>query len=283
MRLFEGATDNGRNGLVFLAPARGTVPPLGWRVRRDDRQYARVLHGLQRLRGQVYLEDGAIREAQLISDGRHWQPSDATSWHLVAIDERGNVFGCARYSHYESEVGFQDLGVRTSALAESERWGSLLRTAVEGEAARAAGLGLAFAEVGGWAISAEKRYTTEALRVALATYALAQMLGGCIGITTATVRHHSAQILRRIGGRPLSVNQQDLPPYYDPQYQCQMEVLRFDSARPDTAYHRAIERLREQLLSVTVVAPECAPALSYPAAAQVPITTPKPVLWPVAS
>ena len=84
MRLFEGALDSSRGGLIFLAPARGFVPPLGWRIHNDDSHYHRLLHDAQRLRGRVYLEDGAISEAQLTSDGRHWQPLDATSWHVLA-------------------------------------------------------------------------------------------------------------------------------------------------------------------------------------------------------
>ncbi|MDE3168097.1 MAG: hypothetical protein KGN36_20010 [Acidobacteriota bacterium] len=238
---------------------------------------------MQRLRGRVYREDGAITDAQLTSDGRHWQPMDASSWHLVALDEGGGVSGCARYSHFPSGARFHDLGVRTAEIARSDRWGSLVRAAVESQVARATRERLAFAEVGGWAISPEKRCTAEALRVALATYALAQFLGGCVGITTATFRHHSAQILRRIGGRSLVFGELEIPPYFDPQYECEMEVLLFDSAAPNAAYRHAIERLREQVGCVTVVAPECPAALSYPIVAPVPVPAVKPALLPVLS
>ena len=281
MRLFEGALDSSRGGLIFLAPARGFVPPLGWRIRHDDSHYRRLLHDAQRLRGQVYLEDGAITPAQLTSDGRHWQPLDATSWHVLAVDSRQRVCGCTRYSHYSGPVGFQDLGVRTSEIARSEVWGRALRAAVEREVQRARRSGLAFAEVGGWAISEERRFTPEALRIALATYGLAQMLGGSVGLTTATVRHHSAQILRRIGGRPLTAGEAELPPYYDSQYQCQMEVLRFDSAQPDPVFRHSVMRLREQLQMATVVAPDYAPALPYPS--YIPVNALDSLSWPAAS
>ena len=275
MGLLESAIDSTRNGLVFLAPARGFIPSLGWRVHKDDRRHKTLLHSLQKLRGRVYLEDGAITESQLTTDGRYWQAADSASWHLLAVDDRADVCGCARFTPYSAAIGFDDLGIRTSALARCQCWGMTLRAAVETEVARARRLGVAFAEVGGWAINAEKRFTTEALRIALATYGLAQLLGGCVGITTATVRHHSARILRRIGGRPLNLGQTELPSYYDPQYKCQMEVLRFDSANPDADYRRSVDRLRDQLLSVTVVAPDY--TLAGPCPASVPASNA--LLW----
>ena len=108
----------------------------------------------------------------------------------------------------------------------------------------------------GWAITPEKRCKSEALRIAMATYSLAQILGGCVGISTATERHHSSSILRRIGGRSLECDGTELPSYYDPQYRCQMEVLRFDSSLPDASCRRWVEQLSERLAEVTVVVAE---------------------------
>jgi hypothetical protein len=112
-----------------------------------------------------------------------------------------------------------------------------------------------FVEVGGWAISAELRRTTEALRIALATYALADYLGGCVGLTTATRRHHSASVLKKIGGAPLRAGEAELPPYFDPDYECEMEILKFDSAAPNPKFEPWIEQLRVQLATVEVIAP----------------------------
>jgi hypothetical protein len=206
---------------------------------------------------------------------------DTTSWHVLAVDNQQRVCGCARYSHYAGPVAFQDLGVRTSQIARCEVWGSALKRAVETEVQKAQRLGVAFSEVGGWAISYEKRFTSEALRIALATFGLSQLLGGSVGLTTATVRHHSSQILRRIGGRPLMAGETELPPYYDAQYQCQMEVLSFDSARPDPIFKQSVDRLRGQLLAATVVAPDHVPALPYPSSVPVPALESLP--WPAIS
>src|ERR1039457_1756245 len=240
--------------LVLLAPA-GCPVPGSFTRRSDDRdRHARWLSEAQRVRGSIYLADGAVLASQLPPDGRHVQRTDYDSWHLLAVDGNGDVQGCARYRHLTGNVGFDDLGVRDSWLARCDQWGASLKAAVESEIVRARQRGAAFSEVGGWAIVPEKRCTTEALRIAMATYSLARILGGCVGISTATERHRSASILRRIGGRSLEHAGTELPSYYDPQYRCQMEVLRFDSGVPDESCRKWVEQMSMGLAEVQIVA-----------------------------
>jgi hypothetical protein len=201
----------------------------------------------------VYVADGALQASQLKGDGRHVQSADHDSWHLLVVDGNGEVHGCARYRHITGYVAFDDLGVRDSWLAKSAEWGPSVRGAVESEIVKAKQLGMAFSEVGGWAIVPERRCTTEALRIAMATFSLAQILGGCVGIATATERHRSSSILRRIGGRSLEFGGTQLPSYYDPQYRCRMEVLRFDSRLPGSPPGRWVDQLGNRLGEVTVV------------------------------
>jgi hypothetical protein len=130
-----------------------------------------------------------------------------------------------------------------------------LRGAVESEIVKAKQLGMAFSEVGGWAIVPEKRGAAEALRIAMATFSLARVLGGCVGISTATERHRSSSILRRIGGRSLEFGGTKLPSYYDPQYRCRMEVLRFDSRSPESSCRRWVDQLISQLSEVPILVP----------------------------
>lgn len=218
---------------------------------------------MQRLRGTVYVEDGAIDPHELSAGGRHRIETDEDSWHLLALDHTGSVSGCARYRAHENTAGFRDLWVRHSALAQSPVWGHQFLCAVESQIHQARHRNISYVEVGGWAIAPERRYTAEALRVALATYGLAQLLGGCIGITTATVKHCSSAILRRIGGRSLESPAGTLPSYYDPAYKCEMEVLGFDSASPTPKYLPIIGELRSDLRKIPVVAP-CAPRRMWP-------------------
>jgi hypothetical protein len=251
--LFQSPGDHIGDALVLLAPA-GCFIPASFTRRRVGRDiHARWLREAQSVRGSIYLADGALQASQLNADGRHVQRTDYDSWHLLAVDGNGEVQGCARYRHLTGNVGFDDLGVRESWQARCHHWGLSLRLAVEAEIVRAKQRGAAFSEVGGWAITPEKRCTADALRIATATYSLARILGGCVGITTATQRHRSSSILRRIGGRSLEYGGAELPPYYDPRYRCWMEVLRFDSSLSDASCKRRVEQLSKRLAAVSVV------------------------------
>jgi hypothetical protein len=267
--LFQTLGDHISDALVLLAPAGCFIPESFTRRCVGREIHARWLSEAQIVRGSIYLADGAVQASQINADGRHVQRSDYDSWHLLAVDGNGEVQGCARYRHLTGNVGFDDLGVRESWLARCDQWGLSLRLAVESEIVRAQKRGTAFSEVGGWAITPEKRCTAEALRIATATYSLAQILGGCVGITTASQRHRSSSILRRIGGRSLEYGGTELPPYYDPRYRCWMEVLSFDSRVSDASCRRRVEQLSKRLAAVSLVvarepaeSPLCATAMA---------------------
>jgi hypothetical protein len=172
---------------------------------------------------------------------------------LLALNDAGDVLGCARYLAHDNRVPFAQLGVRRAALAQSEPWEQKLRWAVETDLLLARKRNYAYVELGGWALHQELRGSTEAIRIALAAYALGRNLGGCIGITTATTRHCSSSILRRIGGQSLAAGGSELPSYYDPNYRCEMSVLRFDSSLPNPRYEGWIEQIRDQIWTTPVI------------------------------
>ena len=253
MNLPESTTWNTAERFLVLAP--GCVSSLGpfRRAVVDTVQYQSRVAELQRLRGRVYLEDGAIQASQLTADGRHIQGIDASSWHLLALDASDRISGCVRCHRYEGRVAFEQLGVRDSAMALSDVWGRKLQAAVEADLACALQREVGYAEVGGWAIQRQRRCTGDALRLAAATFGLGQLLGGCLGITTATVRHHSSSILRRIGGHPMHWQGGELPSYYDPKYGCEMEILSFDSGAPDRRFSAWVEEMRQALVTARVI------------------------------
>jgi hypothetical protein len=239
--------------LLLLAPASAKIPRTFSGAETNPYRHASLLAASQRLRGRIYLEDKAIEHAELSSDGRYVQKVDEHSWHLLSLNGSGEICGCARYMSYPDNVKFDDTGVSRSPLSWSDEWGSQVRTAVESEIRFARRLGISYVEVGGWALTPEIRCTSEALRIALGMFSLARLLGGCIGMTTATRRHCSSSILRRIGGRRLTTNGVEIPRYFDPRYQCDMDILSFESALPNPRFEPWIEQLRTHLSTVPLV------------------------------
>ena len=238
--------------LLVLKPQAAPQRSCFGRVTYDGDRHAELLREMQRLRGRVYLEDGAVDQTQLTSDGRHILSCDYHSWHLLVMrDDR--VEGCIRYRTYPYTLPFQQMSVAHSGPARCASVGPCLRAAVEREIRSARQQGVAFGEVGGWALDKKLRGSTAALRMILATYSLSQLLGDAIGLSTATLRNSSAMILSRLGGMPFVVDNTELPPYYDPQYRCEMSLLKFDSRAPSPKYRDGVAQHRTHLLNSLVV------------------------------
>jgi hypothetical protein len=203
----------------------------------------------------VYLRDGALEEHQLTSDGRFVHPRDLKSWQLLWTNSIGQVSGCMRYSPAD-HAPFYHLDIARSALACSDKWGVHLREAVEAKKADAQRREVSYAEVGGWALTEELRGSRQALQMVLTVYGLAELLGGALCTSTATTRHQSSTILKKVGGSGLANNGLELPPYYDPQYKCEMELLEFDSHNPNPKYKGWVEECRKHLANLPVICAE---------------------------
>jgi hypothetical protein len=238
---------------AILPPARREVPDVLRNIDSNTPLYDGLLSKMQRLRGRVYGADGAIRRTDLTADGRHKLNVDERSWHVLSLDPSGEVVACLRYLEESRVSSFDSLRVRHAALARCTVQGPRFRRAVEGEMQRARLFSIGFGEVGGWAVEEDRRCTTEALRIVLATYALLELLGSCTGIATATFRHSSAPILRRIGLTALRVDGDEIPPYYDPQYGCLMQILQFDSRSPNPRYRDSIVDIMADLTNAPVI------------------------------
>jgi len=255
MNLFTSSNRPSLRRSRLLAPSHDAVPtefPVSWKAGEHDRLLAEA----QRLRGRIYLADGAIQKYQLTESGSHVQPADNQSFHLILLDEDGQVVACARYLPHSSSIGFSRLGVSQTPLTANQRLKLQLERAVDREMSRARNLGFSYVEMGGWAIAEELRCTGEAVRMVVTIYALARMLGGALGVSTVTTRHASSSILRRLGGAPLTEGAEEVLPYYDPNYGCEMEILRFDSDHPSETYEHAIRRCQEALARTPFLAPE---------------------------
>ena len=248
MRL--GSTGSRR--LVLLAPAGSEVPSSFPNIETNYELHESLVCAMQRLRGKVYLEDGAIAPYEL-DEGRHRLRIDDDSWHLLILEDE-DVHGCIRLREHSFDRSPRELAVSHSALARSFEWARPLENAVERELAAARRMGYRVVEAGGLALDQIIRGSTEALRLALGMFALCEQIGGAVCVSTATQRHCSASILRRIGGKPLESEGLELPPYYDPQYDCQMEVMRFYSWAPNPRYRVWVDEIRRELRDLCVLA-----------------------------
>ena len=240
--------------LVLLAPPAINLPEYFKNVTIDPDRRRELVAEMQRLRGSIYLHDGALQREHLSPDGTHQTPEDQRSWHLLMLDKQQRVSSCVWYLEHDNTISADQLRVKNCPLGQQEGWHTRLWHAVESELARARKARLRYAEVGGWAVSKRSRCTSEGLLLALGAYSLGRVLGGALGITTATTRHSSSTILRRLGGSPLEVEGLHLPSYYDAKYACEMELLRFDSRRVDAKYVGLVDLLRDKLSHVSVIA-----------------------------
>lgn len=217
---------------------RNVVPDGHWR--RD------LMTAMQRFRGRIALEEGAVKASQLTADGRHEMDGDSHAWHLL-LCQREQIVGCMRSVWYQPTVRATDLLVWRGALARSAEWGFSLRAAIEQQLAGARSRGVHFSEPGGWVVAPEYRGTMGAIRLALSGFALAGVLGHAVGVYTATRKHHSAEMLRRLGGKPLAFGGSTLPAYYEPHYDCDIEILCFDTSRIQACYEKTVRQLRDRI------------------------------------
>jgi hypothetical protein len=240
---------------VLLAPSAASVGRFFKNVDLDSDRHTDFLQSVQRFRGDIYLRDGAIGAHDLSADGRHETVEDHTGWHVLLLNKQHEIKACALYLEYENTIAAEKLRVRHCPLAHQEEWRPKLWDAVRSELARARREHLQYVELGGWAVARDSRRTSGPLTMALAVYGFSRRCGGALGMTTATFRHCSTVILQRLGGSRFEIDGTTLPPYFDPRYNCMMEMLRFDSRSPNPKYMALIDGLRDRLADVLVIAP----------------------------
>src|SRR5215469_4619383 len=105
------------NKFVVLAPGGVAAPRLFKQVEFDCQRRNRLLTAMQKLRGQTYSEDGAIRAEDLTADGRHETPDDEHAWHVLSVNPDGNVGACLRFLDERRSSGFGGLWVSHAAIA----------------------------------------------------------------------------------------------------------------------------------------------------------------------
>lgn len=260
---------------VLLAPAGSRVPESLGRASVQPGLHSALLREMQRLRGRIYVEDGAIPSHALTADGRHHSSLDESCWHILTMGRNGNVEGCLRLLVHTGFTSFDGLFVSGAALARSPQWGTYFRTAVERELRKAISRSHAFVEVGGWVVDHALRHSREALKLVLNTFAFGELAGGATGIATATFRNESAPMLRRLGGQPLQANGREIPSYFDPQYGADMALLKFEPGSYGRKYAAMVAEQCTLLRMAPVICPAAPMSLPtvIPAAASITVST----------
>lgn len=212
-------------------------------------EHCDAISEVQRFRGRVYVADSAIPASALDEKGRHSQDFDFENYHLCLRDRERRIRGCFRLRLYDPTPEIRDLKLHELI----ERMPSALAVLCYGALASVFELSwqerVRIGEVGGWAVDEELRHHRASTLLPFAAWSLYQIIGNAIVLASATTRHHSSAILKRIGGFALRHRDEQLPGFIDDFHGCEMELLGFDSRRPHPKYEKLVAELKELLLS----------------------------------
>src|SRR2546423_1617560 len=100
-RLLERSITRVDERLILLAPPKKTVPSVFDNVERSQDEHHGRLREVQRLRGRIYSDEGAVAIADLTEDGLHCTPEDEKGWHLLMTNAQGRVTACVWYIEHQ--------------------------------------------------------------------------------------------------------------------------------------------------------------------------------------
>lgn len=214
---------------------------------------------VQRFRGRIYIADGAIPASALDEEGRHYQEFDFENYHLCLMDPEQRIRGCFRLRLHDPATEIRDLRLHNVIERMPSGLAALCHGALTSLFVLSRREQIRIGEVGGWAVDQEFRHRRAMTLLPFAAWSLYQILGNAIVLASATNRHHSSAILKRIGGFALMHGDEQLPRFMDEFHGCEMELLGFDSRRPHPKYEKIVAELKRFLLTKThiVSVPQC--------------------------
>jgi hypothetical protein len=234
------------------------VPPhdLPLPCRRAGRRYdlAELRKDIQKLRGRVYIQDGAISADELDEAGRHLFCGENTRWYVAVVEmNSGTLLAANGYSaHFQPAKALHGTHVRhILERAPVEQAQALIRE-YESVVKNCLQLGHGFGEGAGWIASPGIQALNSGILAALAGPALFNCIGVRVSMCVATQRHSANAILKRIGMRPL-LGDVTSSVFDDPTYGCRMEALAFTQENLTNGFHRVVIHigrvLEEQIAS----------------------------------
>lgn len=247
--------ETNKQALCLLAPAGGPLDGFQ-NVIYDRERYQSLLSEAQRLRGRVYLDDGAISADDLDSQQCYVVKDDSLSWHILLRDSTGLVVAVSRmlfFSHSNGPVPIDKLHAAQLIERTSELVRAKYLCALQQFASPSCDCAPYFVECGGLAIASEMRASRNT-SIFLSTYwALSRFIGAARGVGAATERNSSADILRRFGGFSIPTqNGGSIEPFYDSVYDCMMELQGFASDILDPTLEPTVQDIQEFLPKMIV-------------------------------
>ncbi len=240
--------------LWVVAPRNAILPRQLTRVRIDPTAHRSRVSEIQRVRGQIYFEDGAIPETALDAQGRYGTEGDFDHWHVVVSDSTNNICGCVRLRLLSPDRDLSELHLyQVLARLPEDQKGRYLRAA-DAHRRKALEDNVSFGEVSALALSKQFRRSSAGITLAVACWSLYRLLGNATPIGTSTLRHGWAERLQGLGGFPLKCGNDPLPPFYDDYFRCEMLLLGFDSRKIAPECEPLAEEILSHLLDSTIVA-----------------------------
>jgi hypothetical protein len=210
---------------------------------RESATYESRLKEIQYVRAQVFLADNAIATSDLDVNGGFASAYDEAGWHFYVVDSTGQVVSSLLGLVHPRTICPQGLKL-SELLAEISpndaiRCELALAIAIEMAGARR----VSFGEVACLATLPEYRGTGAATAVMLLIWAFYLALDKSLVVTAITQRHRAAEIVKRLGGHNLMIDNRPLPPIFSQRHDCHMEIVLFDSSKPAPAFAKVIHSL----------------------------------------
>lgn len=239
---------------MLLAPAGAPVEAFA-NVTRDATAHEAMLHRVQRLRGEVYVDDGAAPEQLLDASGRHVAADDPLRWHIVLLDPEDAPIACVSLRLHMADARPEEVTVYELAhLADDDTFAPRLHRALGDVIDLARSEQVHFGEAGGMAVSTRVQHVGLGLVMSLAGWSLCRVVGHHIGVSGAGVRNGISSIHQRSGAWRLHDHEEALPQVLHPVFQDPIEVLGFDTRKPSDKCQPRLAALAEHLPECMVLA-----------------------------
>jgi hypothetical protein len=234
--------------LTVVAPSVAHVPEWLSNALVNDAMYQNMIDEIQRFRGNVYVHDKAIPASSLDKEGRHYSDYDYQAWHIIFRDRREDLCGAIRVGLVScTDTDVEDLQVLRFLAKMPDDQRTPLEAAVRGFLGNCRLLQPSICEPGAWAVAEDVRKGRLAPVLAASIWSLLRVVGGASGVATATTRHGSADILKKMGGFDLILNGVPLVPFYDSYHACYMELVGFDSSYLNPRLEATVTEVQEYM------------------------------------